>query len=222
MSITQLFTTSGTFNLTSSVLVTITCVGAGGHGSITGNGGSGGAYAVTRKTLQSGSYTVTVGQATSTDGGDSYFTSASVIICRAPGGKNDGTITHQTALLTGSEAIGYGGHGSPDFQGYASYNGSGGGECGTGIGDGNGQDGQSAYYSTATSPARGGASVGFEGNVGQGAGGVGSFYYAGANVSQIFPAGNGEFPGGGGGGAYDYGRDSSGGGAGGLVRVVYG
>ena len=38
------FTSSTTLNLTSSKSVLIECFGAGGRGSKTGNGGSGGAY----------------------------------------------------------------------------------------------------------------------------------------------------------------------------------
>lgn len=221
MSTTVTYLTNGTFSLTASKAVTIVCVGAGGHGSITGNGGSGGAYAKTVRTLQSGSYPVVVGIATTANGGYSSFTSASVVICKAPGGNLDGTITHQTALLTGSSVVGYGGHGSPDFLGYASYNGSGGGEAGTGVGALNGADGQSAYYSERISPAAGGASVGVNGVAGTGAGGAGAYYYAGAGVNQVFAAGNGVFPGGGGGGSYDYGVDTSGAGANGVVYVTY-
>lgn len=215
------YTSNGTFALTSSVSATIVCVGAGGHGSNTGNGGSGGAYAKTVRTLQSGSYPVVVGLATATDGGNSSVTSASVIICRAPGGKRDGTIAHQTALLTGSTVVGYGGQGCPDFLGYASYNGSGGGEAGTGVGAYNGKDGESGFYSTGVSPAAGGSSTGVNGTSGNGAGGAGAYYYAGAGVNQVFPAGNGAFPGGGGGGSYDYGTDNSGNGAHGAVYISY-
>lgn len=221
MSTTLTYLTNGTLSLTASKAVTIVCVGAGGHGSSTGNGGSGGGYAKTVKTLQSGSYPVVVGLATSTDGGLSSFTSASVVICQAPGGKQDGTISHQTALLIGSSVVGYGGHGCPDFLGYASYNGSGGGEAGTGVNAINGSDGQSAYYSTPTSPAAGGASDGVNGVTGAGAGGAGGYYYAGAGVNRVVPAESGVFPGGGGGGSYDYGTDSSGGGANGVVYVTY-
>lgn len=220
MSTTLTYTSNGTLALTASVSVSITCVGAGGHGSNAGNGGSGGAFASITKTLQSGSYPIVVGLATSTNGGNSYVSSASVIVCRAPGGNQDGTITHQTALLTGS-VVGYGGHGCPDFKGYASYNGSGGGEAGVGVGALNGADGQSAFYSTRENAAVGGASVGVRGVAGAGAGGSGAFYYAGANVNQVFPAGNGTFPGGGGGGSYDYGNDSSGAGANGVVYITY-
>lgn len=221
MSLTLTYTSNGTFAVTQSVSATIVCVGAGGHGSNTGNGGSGGAYAKTIRTLQSGSYPVFVGLATSTDGGNSYVTSASVVVCRAPGGKKDGSITHQTALLTGSAVVGYGGHGCPDFLGYACYNGSGGGEAGTGVGTYNGQDGESAFYSTETSGARGGASAGVNGTSGTGAGGTGAYYYAGAGTNQVFPAGNGSFPGGGGGGSFDYGNDTSGAGANGVVYITY-
>jgi hypothetical protein len=213
MSTTITYITNGNLVLTESKAVTISCVGAGGRGNFTGNGGSGGAFAKATKTLQSGSYPVVVGLASAHDGGNSYVTSASVVIVRAPGGKQDGTITHQTALLTGSVATYYGGHGSPDFDGYSAYNGSGGGEAGNVLG--NGQDGQSAYYSTAFAPASGGYSYA------TGSGGAGAYYYAGSKVNQVFVAAGGTFPGGGGGGSYDYGTDSSGAGANGSVVVTY-
>ena len=212
MSTTLTYTSNTTLAFTSSLTASVVCIGAGGHGSPTGNGGSGGAYAATTKIL-TGSFTIVVGLATATDGGKSTFTSASVIICSAPGGKQDGTITHQTALLTGSTALYYGGHGSPDFVGYGSYNGSGGGAAGSSVGNGN--DGQSAYYSTAEAPALGGASTG------AGAGGSGSFYYAGARFNFVADATVGTSPGGGGGGAYDYGIDRSASGADGVVIVTF-
>ena len=221
MSTTITYLTNGTLSLTASKEVIIVCVGAGGHGSRTGNGGSGGAYAKTIATLPSGSYPVVVGAATATDGGYSSVTSASIVICKAPGGNKDGTIAHQTALLTGSSVVGYGGHGYPDFLGYSSYNGSGGGEAGTGVNAINGADGTSAYYSTPTSPADGGASSGVNGVVGTGAGGAGAYYYAGGGVNQVRSAENGAFPGGGGGGSYDYGTNSAGAGANGVVYITY-
>lgn len=212
---TTTYTSNGTLVLVAPTAVTMSAVGAGGHGSDTGNGGSGGAYAQTRATLNAGTYTVVVGKATASDGGNSYILSGSgnVVILRAPGGKKDGTITHQAALLTGSHYTYYGGHGSPDFQGYASYNGSGGGQAGS-I-NGNGQDGQSALFSKETSAALGGSSYG-----GVGAGGNGAFYDAGPAYNGIVSAAAGTFPGGGGGGSYDYGVDSSGAGADGVVIVV--
>lgn len=210
---TTTYTTNTTFTTLVPLAVTMSAVGAGGHGSSTGNGGSGGAFAQSYRTLLSGSYTIVVGQATSTDGGHSYIASSSgQILLRAPGGKADGTIAHQEALLTGSKYAYYGGHGSPDFQGYASYNGSGGGQAGS-I-NGNGADGQSAFYSTGGTAAAGG-----NGYDGTGAGGAGAYYYAGAGVNQVFPAGAGAFPGGGGGGSYDYGNNTSGAGANGVVII---
>jgi hypothetical protein len=213
MATTLTFTSAGTASFTSSVAVTIACYGAGGHGSPTGNGGSGGGYASTTKTF-TGSLLVTVGQPTATDGGDSYVTSASVIICRAPGGKMDGTVTHQTALLTGSVAVYYGGQGSPDFAGYANYNGSGGGSSGASTG--NGADGASAFFATRRAGAPGGAPA-----ANAGAGGDGAFYYADAGVNSVWPAGAGSQPGGGGGGSFDYGQNSSGAGAIGAVTITF-
>jgi len=131
---TTTYTSNGTFHVTgSSLAVTMSCVGAGGNGSSAGNGGSGGAYAQSYRTLYTGSYAVYVGQATATDGGNSYILSGSnnIVIIRAPGGKQDGTIDHQETLLTGSKYAYYGGRGCPDFLGYSSYNGSGGGQAGS-------------------------------------------------------------------------------------------
>lgn len=210
---TTTYTSNGTFVAATSTPVTMSAVGAGGHGSNLGNGGSGGAYAQTYRTLLPGTYTVVVGKATATDGGHSYVASASgQILLRAPGGKFDGTITHQQALLTGSKYAYYGGHGSPDFQGYASYNGSGGGQAGS-I-NGNGQDGQSAFYSLGDTPASGGYAYD-----GTSAGGAGAYYYAGPSVNGVVKAKGGTSPGGGGGGSYDYGTDSSGEGGDGVVII---
>lgn len=210
---TTTYTSNGTFVAATSTPVTMSAVGAGGHGSNFGNGGSGGAYAQSYRTLLPGTYTIVVGQATSTDGGNSYVASASgQILLRAPGGKSDGTIGHQEALLTGSKYAYYGGHGSPDFQGYASYNGSGGGQAGS-I-NGNGEDGNSAFFSTTTTPANGGNAYN-----GTGAGGAGAYYYAGPATNGVISAEGGTFPGGGGGGSFDYGADSSGAGANGVVTI---
>lgn len=211
---TTTYTSNGTFVAASETPVTMSAVGAGGRGNSRGNGGSGGAYAQSYRTLLPGTYTVVVGKATTADGGNSYIASASgQILLRAPGGKQDGTIDHQTALLTGSKYVYYGGNGSPDFQGYASYNGSGGGQAGS-I-NGNGQDGFSAFFASTTTPARGGSLYD-----GTGSGGDGAFYYAGPTSNKVISAKNGTFPGGGGGGSYDYGTDSAGSGADGIVTIV--
>lgn len=210
---TTTYTSNSTFVAATSTPVTMSAVGAGGHGSNFGNGGSGGAYAQSYRTLLPGTYTIVVGQATSADGGHSYVASASgQILLRAPGGKLDGTIDHQEALLTGSRYAYYGGHGSPDFQGYASYNGSGGGQAGSV--NGNGEDGDSAFFSTATTPAAGGNAYD-----GTGAGGGGAYYYAGPAKNGVISAEDGTFPGGGGGGSFDYGNDTSGAGANGVVII---
>jgi hypothetical protein len=216
MATTFTFLSSGTFGLTASAACTIECYGAGGRGSKTGNGGSGGAYSKVIKTLGSGSYLVGIGKNDYNgygQGGDTWFKSGStdVIICQAGGGRQDGTITWQYSQATGSTKY-YGGNGSPDFTGYASYNGSGGGG---GAGPtGNGSDGQSAYYSTIITAATGGL-----GNT-TGNGGDGAYYYAGANVNTVLPAGDGAFPGGGGGGTYDYGTCSEALGGNGVCYVT--
>lgn len=216
------FTSSTTLNLTSSKSVLIECFGAGGRGSKTGNGGSGGAYSAVTKTLGSGSYLIGVGKNDYNGygkGGDTWFKSgsANVIICQAGGGNQDGTISNQLTYATGSTKY-YGGTGCPDYTGYASYNGSGGGG-GAGNG-GNGQDGQGAFFSTTVSASLGGTGSWINGD-GTGNGGNGGFYYAGASVNGVFQPENGSYPGGGGGGAYDYGAETESLGGDGVVFLTY-
>jgi hypothetical protein len=216
MANTYTFLSSGTLVLTESKAVTIECYGAGGRGSKTGNGGSGGAYSKLIKTL-TGSFLVGVGKNDYNgygNGGDTWFKSgsANVIICQAGGGRQDGTIDWQLSAATGSTKY-YGGYGSADFQGYASYNGSGGGG---GAGPtGNGANGQSAFYSTGGSPATGGL-----GNT-TGNGGDGAYYYAGPCVNGVITAKDGAFPGGGGGGTFDYGPATEALGGNGVCYVTY-
>jgi hypothetical protein len=213
---TLTFSQDATWSLShpsSSTVATIQAWGAGGHGGSTGNGGSGGGFAEITCSLGNGDYPIVVGQPTEKDGGLSSFTSASVVIVQAPGGKIDGTVDEQASLLTGSSTA-IGGHGSPDYKGYSSYNGSGGGSSG-GPG-GNGAVGQSAFYSTKTSPASGGK----DGDPRSGDGGNGAFFDAGT-FGGIISAQAGKTPGGGGGGAYDYGQNSSGQGGVGKVEVVF-
>jgi hypothetical protein len=201
MATTTTFLSSGTFTLASQKSVTIECYGAGGRGSKTGNGGSGGAYSSKTITLNAGDYLVGIGKNDYNgygNGGDTWFKSGShdVIICQAGGGRQDGTIDWQLTQATGSVKY-YGGYGSPDFQGYASYNGSGGGG---GAGPtGNGANGQSAFFSTVATAAAGGA-----GNT-TGKGGNGGWYCAGPSTNGAIAPSAGSFPGGGGGGAFDYG-----------------
>jgi len=213
---TLTYTSNSTLSITASfVTASVQCWGAGGHGGLTGVGGSGGSYASSSLVFKSGSYPVYVGQATSTDGENSYITSGSsnVVVIRAAGGKQDGTVDHQAALNTGS--IKYsGGAGAGDFGGYASYNGGGGGGAG-GL-SGAGSDGSSASTSTTLTGATGGSA-----GSGGGAGGAGAYYYAGSNVNQVFAGEAGTSPGGGGGGGYDYGTSNSGNGGSGKVIISY-
>lgn len=216
------FLSSTTLNLTASATVVIECFGAGGRGSKNGNGGSGGAYSRVTKALESGSYLIGVGKNDYNgygNGGDTWFKSGSlgVIICQAGGGRQDGTIDWQVSQATGS-TIYYGGYGSPDFMGYASYNGSaGGGGAGNG---GNGQSGQSAFFSTEFTAAIGGTGSWIAGD-GTGNGGNGGFYYSGANVNKVHPPKTGSYPGGGGGGAYDYGAETETAGGDGVLFLTY-
>lgn len=216
MPTTLTYTSNGTLSVTASFIsASVQCWGAGGHGSPTGNGGSGGAYASSSLVFRTGSYAVYVGQPTDTDGGNSYITSGStnVVVIRAAGGNRDGTISHQAALNTGS--IKYvGGAGSTDYTGYSTYNGGGGG--GAAGYSGNGSAGASALTSTDSQGAAGGSA-----GSGGGAGGSGAYYYSGPGVNQVFGGSVGASPGGGGGGGYDYGTLNSGGGGTGKVIIVF-
>lgn len=219
------FTTNQTFHFTGSdyeggsptgsTTASIECWGAGGHGNKNGTGGSGGAYASKMVILSSGSYTIVVGQATATDGGQTYVSSSNGALVVAAGGKMDGTVSHQLAASSGSTVY-VGGVGGANFTGYSAYNGGGGGGCAGQ--NGNGQDGQSGFYSTADAPASGGR----YNNTGvERFGGNGAFYYAGPGVNQVYAASTGSMPGCGGGGGYDYpqGGDSSAAGGAGYVTI---
>ena len=97
MATTLTYTSNSTLSVTASFIsASVQCWGAGGHGGLTGVGGSGGAYASSSIVFLTGSYPIYVGQATSTDGGNSYITSGStnVVVIRAAGGKQDGMLTH--------------------------------------------------------------------------------------------------------------------------------
>lgn len=193
--------------------VTIKCWGAGGHGKSTGEGGSGGGFASSSLMLPNGIYPIVVGQATDTDGGLSSFTSASVIIVKAPGGKLDGTISHQAALLTGSVKYA-GGAGTIDLTTYAQYDAAGGGSA---AGEnGAGVVGDTALFTIRERGAPGGAA-----RTNGGAGGDGAYYYAGSGRNEVKLASDGGVPGGGGGGGYDYGTNSAGAGGGGKVIVIF-
>jgi hypothetical protein len=202
---TTTFYKSGTFSVTGSTSIGVSCWGAGGNGNSNGKGGSGGAYAAKTLTIQSGSYTVDVGQVNADifgNGGASSFTSASVIVVRAGGGRSDGTITGQSSLNTGSTKY-TGGIGGTFAENYGNYGGAGGGSAAGGIGNGaagaNGSDTgasfpQFGHSLTGSLGASGAASGG-------GNGGNAAYYYAGTD-SRLINATNGDVPGGGGGGGY--------------------
>lgn len=202
---TTTFYTSGTFTVTGSTSITASCWGAGGNGNLNGTGGSGGAYAQGKLTIQSGSYTVNVGQANADifgNGGASSFVSASVILVRAGGGKSDGTITGQSSVNTGS--IKYtGGLGGTFAANYGNYGGAGGGSSAGGLGNGvagaNGSDTGASFPQFGHSLT---GSLGASGtSSGGGNGGNAAYYYAGTD-SRLINATNGDIPGGGGGGGY--------------------
>ena len=222
------FLTSTTWNFTgsafgggdptASISASFIVVGAGGHGSATGNGGSGGAFAQTTASfVTSGSkFYICVGQPTATDGGTSSFAiSGSTVFARAAGGRQDGTIAHQVTLTTGSYKVRYGGLGGEDYVGYDNYSGAGGGGAGGYTADG--EAGQSGFFTKQESGALGGLWM----NTGATQrGGVGAYYNAGPGNGGIMKATDGEFPGCGGGGGFDYGADSSGTGGAGYVVVM--
>lgn len=215
-----IFTGSAAAGIGNTPTASIICVGAGGRGGREGTGGSGGAYANKLVQLNSGSaYTIVIGTGLVHDGGYSSFAASgsASFLCKAAGGKQDGTVAHQLAASTGS-TIYLGGLGGENYGGYSNYSGGGGGGAGGPVG--NGYPGQSGYYAGRESGAPGGKMNAQK--LVPTYGGSGSYYYAGANVNQIFPAGAGELPGGGGGGGYDYpaGGDSSGVGGAGYVSIT--
>ena len=209
------FLESGVFEYTGSVSgsssVRIQCWGAGGHGSYSGLGGSGGAYSESTLVLDPGTYNVTVGIADlySEDPSvqDTYFSSDSNDLVIAGGGSNDGTIDYQRSISTGSIQFFGGVSPTSDASG-------GGGSAGS---TSNGAPGANSFLATTTSGAPGGQSPTDGGN-----GGAGAFYYAGAGVNQVYSAQGGSFPGGGGGGNYSSaGKDFSAPGANGQVIITF-
>lgn len=225
---TLTYTLDDTFITTSSISASVSCWGAGGDGNSDGTGGSGGAYAARSVVLQSGSYTITVGQRNADglgNGGNTTFVSASAIILRAAGGNSDGTIDHQAPLNTGSVKY-VGGTGVAFTGGYSAY-GSGGGGSGAG-GSGAGVAAVVSVDSGASFSVFGhtlSGSLGADGaSAGGGSGGNGAYYDAGPN-SRLIPATDGVEPAGGGGGGYTGERSgpviTEGRGATGRVVIAY-
>lgn len=217
---TWLFTGSAVAGIGNTPTASIICVGAGGRGAPNGTGGSGGAYATKMVQLVSGSrYNIVVGSGLAGDGGYSSFalSGSATFLCKAAGGKQDGTVAHQVSESSGS-TVNLGGIGGENYTGYSNYNGGGGGGAGGPVG--NGLPGLSGQYATATSGAPGGMMNAQK--LVPTYGGSGSFYYAGANVNKIIDGTAGEVPGGGGGGGYDYpvGGNSSGAGGNGYVSIT--
>lgn len=209
--------------------VTIEAWGAGGHGRATGGGGSGGAYAATSSIiLNTGSFQIVIGTPTETDGGVTFVTASLLLRVRAAGGKQDGTVAHQAAINTGSTKYA-GGEGGADSTGYSTYNGAGGGGAGASSGSGyaGGNDPitddkllSSFYY--RGSPGGTGGEPGFaNGGTAGGSGSAGAYYQSGVGPQGVIAAVSGSVPGGGGGGSYDYGVDTSGHGAGGMVVITH-
>jgi hypothetical protein len=206
MATTLTYYTSGILSVTESVRnVTASCWGAGGDGNSNGTGGSGAAYAAKSFTVQSGSYTINVGQANADglgNGGVSNFISASIIIVQAAGGRSDGTITGQSTFNTGSTKY-TGGTGGTFSGTYGNYGGAGGGSAagglGNGIAAGNGSDTGASFAQFGHSLT---GSLGASGaDAGGGNGGNAAYYDAGP-CSRLISAANGDLPGGGGGGGY--------------------
>ena len=219
------FLTSGIFQFTASAgsgSVKIECWGAGGHGSSTGNGGSGGTYAATSSILNTGSFKVIVGTATSTDGAASSVTGSGIILVKAAGGKQDGTLPSVASSI--GSVINLGGAGGVNSVGYASYDGSGGGGAGGATGAGAAGSSTSvvdpkllvSFYYRDSEGANGGS-----GNSSGGTGGRGAYYESSVGPKGIRSASPGSVPGGGGGGSYDYGLDSSAAGANGKVVITF-
>jgi hypothetical protein len=205
MAITTTYYTSGTFSVSASKTIDVSCWGAGGDGNANGTGGSGGAYVGKTFTVQSGSYTVNVGQPNADgfgNGGVSNFISASVIVVQAGGGRSDGTITGQSTFNTGSTKY-TGGTGGTFSGTYGNYGGAGGGSAAGGVG--NGAAGENGADTGASFPQFGHSltgSLGASGGTSGGGDGGNAAYYDAGPCSRIIPATNGVVPGGGGGGGY--------------------
>jgi hypothetical protein len=241
--LTHTYLTSSTFVPTASITsASVQVWGAGGHGNTGGSGGSGGAFASCSINFVSGStYTILVGQATSSNGGLSNITSASVVLVQAPGGNSDGTITSNgyASYLTGSFFTASGGTGGARATGSGQVNGGGGGSsAGTAAvgvagsssllsGASFSQAGMNPNVSNTTSSLYAspeGAPAGATAPTGGGSGGNGAYYLAQTDAA-LLPAQSGSFPGGGGGGndliSFNRGVDNSAAGANGQVTITY-
>lgn len=220
--ITQTFTSSGSFTVPNCVTsLTVEAWGGGGGGAgdassggYGNGGGGGGAYAKvnTITVTPGGSYTITIGTGGAggasnsqpgTDGGSSSFSYSSNNICVADGGKGG-------AVNNNGGAGGAGGS-STNSDGDVKYSGGNGYQGGTfngGSGGGGGGSAGSASNGNSGNNQNGGNAV-----TGGGAGGNGD-----AN-SFGFP---GSSPGGGGGGGEYSGSNFPGGaGANGQIRITY-
>lgn len=228
---TVVFTSSGIFSITgSNISCSISVWGAGAAGSISGNGGSGGAFASSSLQLSTGvTYSASVGLGgtfTSGNGQTSSFSGSGAYVSAA-GGFQNGTVTSQSGSSSGS--IYYnGGVGGAYYTGSGNSNGSGGGSVagpfspgaagysGTGLnvlsrynqgafggaGPTSGSNPSTTWYITGSALVGTNYFGNGTGSYYNGAGGSGSFYYAGPGTGFVKAGTNGVFPGGGGGGAY--------------------
>jgi hypothetical protein len=204
MAIVTTFYQSGTFTVSASKTIDVSCWGAGGDGNKDGTGGSGGAYCAKTFTVKAGTYTVNVGVRNDDgfgNGGFSNFISASIIV-QAGGGRSDGTITGQDSYNTGSTTFTGGLGGSPS-SGYENYNGGSGGSAAGGLGNGitgnDGSDGGASFSAFGHSVV---GALGASGAAAGGGNGGNSAYYDSGPCSRVVSAQDGDIPGGGGGGGY--------------------
>jgi hypothetical protein len=213
MATVVIFTSSGTFSVTSSITASVQVWGAGGNGD--GNsGGSGGAYASSSVGLVANNvYSCSIAQPFSLSyGSDVYALSSSfssgstgaIFVCAA-GGSNTGLNTFQSGSQFSGSIYFIGGLSPIAATSTEDYNGPGGGASGGPLGAG-------AAGSSANSVGRTGAGVvsgasggtgyqtGSNNNLYSGQGGTGGYYNAGASFNTIIPGQTGTWPGGGGGG----------------------
>lgn len=189
-----LFDSSCIWEYTASAVEAVAeCWGAGGHGNISGTGGSGGAYAARKFMLVPGKYEVFVGTCKIGDGEHSYIESIQGVIAKAAGGQVDGGTGRQKVGSVG-DVVAVGGVGGKGSH----HAGGGGGGCAGAGGDG--LPGQVGDESGPTTPAVGG----IYNNKGKDArGGDGAYYNAGAGINRVVVATPGDAPGCGGGGAME-------------------
>lgn len=234
------FTSSGTFDVTIGGMVDVLVVAGGGGGgggagadSYNGGGGAGGVIYQTSFVVNTGSYSVTVGNggASNTNGQNSVFSSLMAIgggkgagnAAAGNGGSGGGAAYQHHAYGTGTP--GQGNNGGLDDQGGGAAGGGGAGAAGQnttavyggngGVGISNSITGSEVYYGGGG--GSGGYNVVYTG--GNGGGGNGGYYTGGASY---YNGSNGAVnTGGGGGGAWNANNGGTGGSGIVIIRYVH-